>query len=765
MGVLPEVEEFLGRFFCPKNQVGLAHVDSDDSAHRSKARLRPWVDFLRSDPPTTTVLPYQRDTSSVDWYGVARSDRELRALGEELRAFVGPTYAGFRGERARLDPQSPVEAAVAAFTGGRAFRIAAPATPAAQRALWHALELMREVRARRVERRLDVPRTTARALYDFRMALLAGDRAEAEAHLRYLRDGHRLDALNLLFLRVQILAALRQWSELLNLPELSTLLQVRRPFAVTQALIGAVYHEELAPRESLDDPRVAAEHFTESIYPRYAPLYAVRAGMRTVEALKSFMFVAVGTPGDPRLRDEILATGGIPEVDRAYLVRLATLLPTAAPEPAVDPIQAAAAAAMHGDLDAAFPLALSAPASLARTRILLLCADQFQTLAAEREAVEAVVGLTGEERADLLRVNRDRKLWEHMSGRGSDEGALPGRAVVPSGWLEWWELLNAGGAHPDWLREVARRGADEWTIAAILDGPGGAASLAALLNGTRTIQGDAVLKDSLPYLLGALQQDARWPRPELAESYDAVLTVLVMQCRGGDAELDLFLDVAGALLSLGSDAARYDALVQNGIDLWKDFAAPRTVTWALDLVDLLTAHPAAAADVRLRLVVAVAQRFKEPQIGPRMTPVERDFFGVLCRGLDYPEIYDDFGLAARPAEEQVGAAELDLYDRLGHQTVAVYTLTESVGHRVRDVLLERCGTISVELCHDHVCTNRLRSLARQADIFLVATGSAKHAATNCIEANRGEGLPLLRPSGRGSASMLAELQSYLAGRE
>jgi hypothetical protein len=763
MATPPEAQEFLDRFFGPGNQIRLAEVDSDDPAHRRRARLRPWVDFLRADKPRSTVLPCQRDADTVDWYGVAGSDRELRALGEELRAFVGPTYAGFRGQRARLDPQDPVEEAVAAFTRGRAFRIAAPPTREAQRALWRALELMRGVRSRPVERRYDMPRTTARALYDFQMALVASDGVEAEAHLRYLREGSRLDALNLLFLRVQLLAELGRWSELLDLPELPTLLQVRRPFAVTQALVGAVYQVELAARESLDDPRAAADHFAESVFPRYAPLYAVRAGMRTVEALKSFMLVAVAiTPADPRLRDEILATGGVPEGERAYLARLASLLPAQVPSPVGDALQAAVAAAMRGDLDAAFPLALGAPPSVERTRVLLHCADQFQTLAAERKAADAVVGLTEEERADLFRVNRDRKLWERISGRRSDQAALSEGAVVPSGWLEWLAMLNAGAGDPEWLGDVARRGAAEWSVAALIEEPGGAASLAALLNGTRTAPGDATLKDSLPYLLGSLQQDAGWPRPELAESYDAVLTVLVMQAKGGEAELNLFLDVAGALLSLGADPVRYEELVRNGIDLWKDFAAPRTVTWALDLIDLLTAQPTASGEARLRLLVAVAQRLREPQIGPRMTAVELAFFGVLCRDLGHPEVYDDFVRNARPAVEEAGA-EVDLYTRLEGRTVAVYTLTESAAHRVRDTLLEWCGMVSVELCHDHVCTSRLRSLARHADIFLVATRSAKHPATECIEANRGDGLPLLRPVGRGAASMLSALRSYLAG--
>lgn len=62
---------------------------------------------------------------------------------------------------------------------------------------------MRRVSERRVKRIAEFPRPTGRVLRDFYMALQAGDRPSAENSLQYLLDQHRLDALNLLFLRVQ----------------------------------------------------------------------------------------------------------------------------------------------------------------------------------------------------------------------------------------------------------------------------------------------------------------------------------------------------------------------------------------------------------------------------------------------------------------------------------------------------------------------------------------------------------------------------------
>ncbi|HEV7591002.1 MAG TPA: hypothetical protein VGO40_23020, partial [Longimicrobium sp.] len=419
------------------------------------------------------------------------------------------------------------------------------------------------------------------------------------------------------------------------------------------------------------------------------------------------------------------------------------------------------AAAVRGDLDAAFPLALAAPPSVERTRILLLCADEFQTLAAERAAIRAAEELAADDRAELFRITRDRKLWERIAGRDAAGAAASGGSRIPGDWLEWLALLNAGEADADRLRELAQRGASEWSVEALAATPGGAGELAALLSATRAPAEEAVLRDSLPHLLKVLQRDAGWPRTDFEASYEALISLLVMECRGGEAELNLFVDLAGALLTLGADAARYEDLVQSGVELWTRFAAPRTVTWVLDLIDLLAAHPSASDEARLRLLVAVTERLMVPQFASRLDPVQLEFFKVLCHDLDHPELYRDLVKTVYSGDEPVVTGG-DPFAQLAGQTVAVYTLIESAAMRVRDFLLDHCATVSVELCHEHVCTDRLRSLAQHADIFLVATGSAKHAATECIEVNRSNALPLLRPSGRGSASMLSVLHAHLA---
>jgi hypothetical protein len=203
--------------------------------------------------------------------------------------------------------------------------------------------------------------------------------------------------------------------------------------------------------------------------------------------------------------------------------------------------------------------------------------------------------------------------------------------------------------------------------------------------------------------------------------------------------------------------------VSWGIELWDRFGARQNIDWVLDLLDLLADHPAPDKEVRLRLLQAVASRFQQfAAHGRTIQPQQWLLFRSRCSELGHPELSALApGLDRQDAD---GSAAEDIgFEELAGRTVALYTLTERVGRRVAALLKELCPTVVVDVSNDKVCTERLRAAATNVDIFVMATASAKHAATQCIEANRPAVLPLLRSKGKGSASMLTALAEYLTG--
>jgi hypothetical protein len=97
-------------------------------------------------------------------------------------------------------------------------------------------------------------------------------------------------------------------------------------------------------------------------------------------------------------------------------------------------------------------------------------------------------------------------------------------------------------------------------------------------------------------------------------------------------------------------------------------------------------------------------------------------------------------------------------------SVAAYTLTERAGKQFQSVLESLAPGVRVSLAHDLHASPRLKQLARQADLFVLVTSSAKHAASDCVRANRPPEKPTLLPTGKGAASLLASVRGYIERR-
>jgi hypothetical protein len=747
-----DVYPFLNQFFGEGNQLDLDKIEHNvDNA----GVLLPWVQRLTGSDPLSTVLPRRNvhNPSNIIWYGIARSDQQLRSLGEELTAFVGPTWSTFRGQRATLDLTDPVDLAVHEFTQGRAFKFIGN-----NGKIWESLERLRGVWEQRSGRILEIPRPTGRVLHDFFMALRAGNRESAEKELQYLHDQHRFDAINLLFLRIQLLAELGYWGELLQLPDLPSVLQMRRPPAVTQALISAVYHQELIQFENNNDPAGAIRHFREVVLPRFGGFFSTRAGSKSPDVVKSFMLLAIaGIPPDPVLRDELLAVPGFSEHDDIYLQKLAALLPTAPPTSVVaDPLQQAQEALLAADYDRALNLALEIPNSVPRVRLLLECAYELQTLEAARAALTAYEALQADDQEFLYAVRINRKFIDYLGSETGKEPSPKEVDVVPDNWILWATRVQS---EPSWPRavEVARRGAEEWEATELLRQPEGVKQLTLLISSCLS-SAESTLHDALPYLLRTFQKDDQWPRRECMEIYASLLDVLALTTNGGGDDLSIFNDLIDALLELGIEKKKYEEILGYAEDLWERFASPSTVDWILEFLDYLVQHPCPSEGHRATLLSKVVNKL--PLFARRIEANQWLFFDFLVKDFhkeeDLKALLDEYAAQSESLEGGRG----DLLERLNGKTVAIYTLTEAVARRVKQILEASCADVRVQLSHDKVGSSRLRQLARESDLFVIATASATHAATDFIEAQR-KNLPILRPVGKGSASMIRALRSYL----
>jgi len=736
---------FIDRFFASPNRLCAG----------SKPELAQWVERVERREPLPSVLPCWRPDGSLDWYGLAFDERQLRALAESLTAFVGPSYTTFRGRLAELDTSDPIDASVAELTSGRAYKFRGEDA----KAIWAALERMRRGWQRMGPRERSAPAPVGRVLRDFHMAIRAGLEEDAFHTLALLRDEYHLDGLNLLYLRVELLASFGRWDNLLALPESLDLVQLRRPAAVTEALLRAVYHCHLARFEEASDAAGAIESFRTDVVPVYSPLLASGSGMHSSEVAKLFMLRAVSSsPPDITLRDGLLAREGLSEHDAGYLRLISSLASTEAPTAELlDPVSGAFEAADQSDFDRAFVLARQSVSSIRRTRLLCECAFELGTLEARAEAIGAVSSLGEEQRAAFLGRRVNQRLLEALQAPADEVGEQSEEVEpIPTDWCSWVEHVDRHEGRRG-AREIARRGASEWSIAEFIGTAGAVARLAQLLGGSRSQEAERALRDSLPHLLAFFQTDPGWPNTELGPNYRLLLDLLFYSTEGGRADLVVFNDLLDALLGLGTGGGdQYRELCSYAKDLWGRYAAPATLDWAIDCVSILAVYPCADDVARRSLLQDVFDR--AVGFARHVAPEQRELLRLTATDMGEGSLVAGYFPETGAAEEPTD----DPFKLLDDKSIAVYTLTESAGRRFQEVLESRAPTVRVSLAHDRVASARLKQLARQADIFLVATGSAKHSATDCIEATRPRELPILRPGGKGAASLLRAVREYLA---
>jgi len=87
-------------------------------------------------------------------------------------------------------------------------------------------------------------------------------------------------------------------------------------------------------------------------------------------------------------------------------------------------------------------------------------------------------------------------------------------------------------------------------------------------------------------------------------------------------------------------------------------------------------------------------------------------------------------------------------------------LTERIGRQAEQMICKRFEGIKVHLLHVKASTDRLVQLSQSADIFIVNTWDAKHAATGAIKQNRDKEQTTLIPKSKSAGGLIQCLTQH-----
>lgn len=633
-----------------------------------------------------------------------------RRLAPVMRAFAGVTLTSFDGMPQDLPVQSRVGQVLrltGASTTGVARLSADPKLRAAAlRAMTRACETLS--RAPPLQRR--APEPTSWMLARFQDCLNVGRRDAAQEVLTRLAAEMRLDALNLKFLEVQLLAAFGEWKGITELAGFSSLCIARRTPAVTALLLEALYQTHLAATFEAGDEARTRDLYIEVVRPFAHPMLVAPApatlqvGGRRLFGLETWISPARADLANVARHGAI---GWLAE-------RLPQASVAAAPGPASTVVDQARQALTDAD-----------------------GADGVDALAA---AAAAFAKLTDADRARLREAEPFKSILRGLGREVETE--------VPRSWLEWLEKCG----DPDFTNafDIARHGKDEWPVDASMADPVVVIALVAALNKTFD---DPIAAErtgqALPFIVGWMRRDVEFPRAGAAALCEALLTLFTLNNARGKVAYESSQVLINALLSTQLTPKAYASLIADVEELAGEGFGVSMVYWLLELIEDFIAAPtpdAAARDTFLHSALS------------RLTPL----FGRLS-GLQRAaamQLAAELGWTLDGATSH-GQGEDSFAERLSGLRIAIYSLSENASRQAKTVIEATSPTTTVDLSADHGGSVRLKALAEGADLFVIAWLSAKHAATDYIREHRGD-RPIAYAQGKGFSSLVRAVEDHLA---
>ncbi|MEA3077954.1 MAG: hypothetical protein QOF60_2862 [Actinomycetota bacterium] len=670
-----------------------------------------------------TVLP-ARVAGVTRWYGLAPSDREARLLREELRCWLGtPISSRVRQVIGSSDPVD--QAALDLVPGGVVVRI--DVVDGWQAEARSNVASLTDTWSLAPERGVDQPRPVGRVLRQFYEAVLAADRSLAEAALDEIRSRSLLNATNIRFLRVELLSALGQPADLRDDPSLRGISLLARPPAVTEhvaAAADALLIEPALQAGASNDWAQIAERLEEG----WPGLVTHREQVTTLSTARCLVLREQLAP-EPRAWLLAQVHELFPDDPVIVAGTLASAL-TAAPRRSGSALELY----HEGDYWAALQAAESEGTRRSTASVALAAAVNIGDSASAVRALTMVEALAPEDREQLLASSVERAFHERLLSRTSE-------ARVPASWLDW--LAGEWADRPDLLAEWA----SQWRrTPEALDHEAGdlAVELLDALNDARRGR----VRNGLPVFVEWLVQEGL---PPSGVGLAATIFDILLASEPGRTERQVSLALLEEVLLVGCTVQEYVEVV-GAVSRQLPLLGPRDANWLAQCLDLFLL-------------------FSSPDL-PSRGALIADAAGVATAWVDRLEqgdsavlhyVFADAGIAfARTPASETTQAERAVQE---FRSVGIYSLLEGATRVAADRIRAMFPNVEVRTSSGHVNSDSLTALVRGADVILVQTSHAKHAATQAIDVASSDPTRLVLVHGRGATALVRALLAWTQGEQ
>lgn len=254
------------------------------------------------------------------------------------------------------------------------------------------------------------------------------------------------------------------------------------------------------------------------------------------------------------------------------------------------------------------------------------------------------------------------------------------------------------------------------------------------------------LTDRLFTGLGAFIDADDPARPARRASAELILRHLLGD-RLTHSDLGAISALLGIFLRGAPDVRAYGELLQDLAGFRGRWSSIDTAAAAIDIADLVVCAPSASSDARQGFVASALEPLHA--LRHRLSKSLRTVAALVT---------DDLALDWNWTVPNVAPIDAEVSSSVLPTSILLYSLDKGVLARVKTAVAELHPSITLHVSDAKVGSDALRTHARNAELVVLATRKATHAATLFIQGHVSEGARVTYADGCGSGSMMRAVE-------
>jgi hypothetical protein len=716
-------------------------LTSDNASENALARKAlPWLNKLEgSEDDFFTVIPCFGINGNINWYGVATNTQLFSEMSDDLKSFIGATYCTF--ENIDDITISAHEQILKNRFGNNIVRFT-PFGTSQQEQVESLLDTYLSLINRRPANTERTIRPFGKIRNDFDLALLAKNEDHARQLINEMSLTGRLDSSQKKCLEIRLLAGLG-YTDLIARDQalITSVIDLSLPHQIITDITTALYETYIRAYEN-ENEEVVMHNFNQNIYKPYGgALFRTRKSIRDPIVLRSFLLaqLAHNEPDQSKIDGIVSAYSEGAEGRNLVLKWKEWLKPTSRIRPPATqpnkPAELVNDAIIDEEYLRAAEICLEHLAEDWVLTPLLRCAENIGSKELSQRVVSHVASLK-----DLNKLNpRDTLRLEKLRKSLDSETTFE----IPNSMHAW-----VTGVKNDSLGEdpvgILKESIHKWSLDDLLANSKQCNEIADFIVNADKTQ-EEIYKAAFISLVDFFASNEKSSQRNFSPIYASLIKVLAWRGTLTLDELEIAATLTNALLNSAPTREVYLDLLSDMGDILEENKSVLNTDWMLNIAELFILYPSQGNDdLRLNLFISIINFFLS--FSHRISGPQKDILRTLAKDFNCPDLLNSF-----PIEKDDEDSEVLRQDYSGY--IGIYTLMDGASQRASAVLKKYYPQSRIEVNNDHEATERLKSLAKNSDIFVFAWKSGKHQAYFCIKDARTHD-EILMASGKGSASII-----------